>query len=232
MIEITNIEMSYGSDWILRDVSYQFQDGLVYGLIGKNGAGKTTLLKVIMRQITENCGHVYIDGKCIDQVDYLKVPAIFINDSPIFYNDLTVKEHLLLIGSAQGMGKKEAFQRIDLLLESLKLMQYKNHFPSSLSKGTLQRLNIALGMVRKESMILMDEPFSALDPVQVSVVENLILKSKEEGKTLIISSHDLDSLKSVCDRYLILKDGQLLEFLPSELTKEIIAQMIGDSYGD
>ena len=232
MIEINNINMSYGSDVVLKNLNYKFETGLVYGLIGKNGAGKTTLLKIIMRLIRENQGSVYVDGKCVDLVDFLDVPAAFVADSPIFYSDLTVREQLLLVCHSQGIGKKEALERIDALLEELKLLKYKNHFPATLSKGTLQRLNIALGMVRNESVILMDEPFNSLDPVQVSVVENLVIKLHEQGKTLLISSHDIDSLKSICDVYLILRNGQLLEFMPNQLTKENIAQIIGDSYGD
>ncbi|MGF7400470.1 ABC transporter ATP-binding protein [Thermoanaerobacterium thermosaccharolyticum] len=232
MIEIKNISMSYGVDYILKDLTYKFKTGLVYGLIGKNGAGKTTLLKIIMRLIRENQGSVFIDGKCVDNVDFLKVPAIFIGDSPIFYSDLTVREQLLLVCNSQRIEKKEAISRIDILLDELKLTKYKNNFPNTLSKGTLQRLNIALGMIRNESIILMDEPFNALDPVQVSAVETLVLKSKEKGKTLLISSHDIDSLRSICDVYLILRNGQLLEYMPNELTKENIAQIIGDSYGD
>lgn len=232
MIEIKNISMSYGTDDILKKLNYKFQTGLVYGLIGKNGAGKTTLLKIIMRLIRENEGSVLIDGKCVDKVDFLEIPAIFIMDSPIFYSDLTVREQLLLVCKSQGIQKKEAFSRINILLDELRLLNYKNNFPNILSKGTLQRLNIALGMVRNESTILMDEPFNALDPVQVSSVENLILKSKKEGKTLLISSHDIDSLSSICDVYLILKNGQLLEYMPDMLTKENIVQIIGNSYGD
>ncbi|MHC1683860.1 MAG: ABC transporter ATP-binding protein [Clostridiaceae bacterium] len=232
MLEIRNISMTYGSQQILNNLSYEFKKGKVYGLIGKNGAGKTTLLKSIMRLIRENQGSVLLEKKSLDKVDFLKIPISFISDSPVFYSDLTVKEHLLLICSTRKIPRKEAFQRIESLLDSLKLVQYKDHFPSALSRGTLQRLNIAIGMIRDESIILMDEPFITLDPVQVSTVENLVLKSKEEGTTFLISSHDIDSLASICDVYLILRNGQLLEYMPNELSKENIAQIIGDSYGD
>lgn len=232
MIEIKDIKMKYGSEDILKGIDYVFQDGLIYGLIGKNGAGKTTLLKIIIRLINENEGNIFIDGRCIDNVDYLKIPAIFISDAPIFYNDLTVKEQLLLVCSAQNTPRKEALYKIDSLLEELKLTKYKDYFPLKLSKGTLQRFNVALGVLRNESIILMDEPFNALDPVQVSVLEKLIKKLKINGKTLLVSSHDIDSLNSICDIYLILKDGKLLEYRPDQLTKESIAQIIGDSYGD
>lgn len=95
-------------------------------------------------------------------------------------------------------------------------------FPNKLSKGTLQRMNIAIGIIRNENYILMDEPFNALDPVQVDAVENLIITEREKNKVLIISSHDIESLNRICDIYLILKDGKLLEFTPNEINTKIL----------
>lgn len=93
-------------------------------------------------------------------------------------------------------------------------------------------MNIALGIIRDEDLILMDEPFITLDPVQVSIVEDLILQLKKENKTFLISSHDIDSLQAICDTYLILKDGKLLEYSPNEIDKNNISKLINDSYGD
>ena len=121
---------------------------------------------------------------------------------------------------------------IDNLLLSLKLEKYKNHFPNTLSKGTLQRMSIALSLIRDEKYILMDEPFNGLDPVQVTTVENIIISEKKKGKTIIVSSHDIDSLNNICDIYIILKDGKLIEYLPNEISKENISELISDSYGD
>ena len=157
---------------------------------------------------------------------------IYISDSPMFYSDLTVREHLLLICSVKGFSKIESMEKITFLINLLKLEKYENMFPSALSKGTQQRLNIAIGLIRDEPIILMDEPFITLDPVQVNLVENLILELKGTGKTFIISSHDIDSLESICDKYLILKDGKLLEYDPHQINKQDISKIICDSYGE
>ncbi|MGB4915929.1 MAG: ATP-binding cassette domain-containing protein, partial [Leptotrichiaceae bacterium] len=149
-----------------------------------------------------------------------------------FYSDLTIREHLLLICNIKGFSKNEAIEKIDFLINLLKLEKYENMFPSALSKGTLQRLNIAIGLIRDESIVLMDEPFITLDPVQVESVENLILELKNKNKTFIISSHDIDSLESICDKYLILRNGKLLEYNPNEINRKDISKIIFDSYGD
>lgn len=232
MIDLVNVGMEYDGEDILKSISYKFEKGMVYGLIGKNGAGKTTLLKIIMRLITKNTGSVFINKKKVDNEDYLNIESIFIGDSAVFYSDLTIAEQMLLVCKFEGLKKEEALSRINIMLEKLKLIKYKNYYPDTLSKGTLQRVNIALGMLRKYDVLLMDEPFNALDPVQVKAVEELILEYKKLKKTFIVSSHDLDSLNSICDRYLVLKNGVLLDYKPSELNKETISQLIGDSYGE
>lgn len=232
MISIDKIYMKYESIEILSRISYKFDNGKIYGLIGKNGAGKTTFLKIISRLLRKNSGSIYIDDKCIDKRDFLTLPITYIGDSSIYYSDLTLKEHLLLICNIKKFSKKHTIEKVEFLLKILKLEKYQDVFPDTLSKGTLQRMSIAIGIIRDEEYVLMDEPFNALDPVQVESVENLILCEKEKNKTIIISSHDIESLNKICDVYLILKDGKLLEYFPENLTTPNITKMIRDSYGD
>ena len=207
MIEISNISLTYDNNEILKDISYKFRKGKIYGLIGKNGAGKSSLLKTISRINRDSEGEIKLKGVSIKDKDYLELAISFVGDTPVYYQDLTVKEHLLLICSIKKIPRKIAINKIDTLLDLLKLDRYSGSFPNSLSRGTL-------------------------DPVQVSIVEDLILQLKKENRTFLISSHDIDSLKAICDTYLILKDGKLLEYSPNEIDKNNISKLINDSYGD
>lgn len=232
MLEIKNIQMSYGPQIVLDDISYRFDKGKIYGLIGKNGAGKSTLLKIIMRLLRGNQGKVLMNSENVNDKDFTLIPASFISDTALYYNDLTVYEHLLLICRVQNIKKNQALEKIKSILECLKLDNYKNNYPLALSRGTLQRLNIAIGLLKNSGIYLLDEPFITLDPVQVSLVENLLIDFKKSEKLLLVSSHDIDSLSNICDKYLVLKNGKLLEFLPENLSRENITELIGDSYGD
>lgn len=232
MIKLKNITTAYGKQIVIDDLSYTFNKGKVYGLIGKNGAGKTTLLKTMSRLISSNDGSIYIENDCIDEKDYFSVPISYVADTPSYFRDLTVKEHMLMICNSQKMSKSLAIENIKEVIKRLRLEQYEHCFPQTLSKGTLQKLNLALGLLRAEDIYLLDEPFSALDPVQVKAVEQMIISLKEKGKTQIVSSHDLDSLQSICDTYLILRNGKVLEYEPDKVNKEKIAEIIEESYGD
>ena len=121
-------------------------------------------------------------------------------------------------------------KKIKYLAKQLKLEEYMDYYPRSVSRGTLQRINIAIGMLRKSDVYFFDEPFITLDPVQVNIVEQMFLSYKSTTRIQIISSHDLASLETICDRYLILKDGQLLEFESGTLDRKQITKLIGDSY--
>lgn len=230
MISIDNIYMDYDNNEILSNISYKFDNNKIYGLIGKNGVGKTTLLKTICRLIRSNKGNIFLDDKCINKKDFLSLPITYIGDSSVYYSDLTLKEHLLLMCNIKSFSKKESINKIKSLLVTLKLEKYQDSFPDTLSKGTLQRMSIAIGIIRNEPNILMDEPFNGLDPVQVESVENLIMSEREKDKTIIVSSHDIESLNKICDVYLILKNGKLLDYVPKDLTKKNITTMIRDSY--
>ena len=231
-IFLENIVKSYGSNIILNNITYSFDRNKIYGLIGRNGAGKTTLLKTICRLISDNTGNIIIDDQCVNKYDYFRIPLSYITDTPVYYQDLTIKEHLLTICYSQKIKRNEAVEKCSHIINEMKLQQYQDSFPATLSKGTIQRLNIAMGLLRNVDIFLMDEPFSSLDPVQVKIIERKISKMKNEKTIQLISSHDIDSLATICDIFLILKNGNLIECDPKIITKEEIAILIDDSYGE
>lgn len=230
MIQLDSISKSYGDKKVLNGITFEFKAGNIYGLIGRNGAGKTTLLKILMRIIRNHKGNILFNGNNINTMDTLDIPFVFIGDTPVLYQDLTAREQMLFICKLNKLSKKDAIKKIKYLAKQLKLEEYMDYYPRSVSRGTLQRINIAIGMLRKSDVYFFDEPFITLDPVQVNIVEQMFLSYKSTTRIQIISSHDLASLETICDRYLILKDGQLLEFESGTLDRKQITKLIGDSY--
>ena len=230
MIQLDSISKSYGDKKVLNGITFEFKAGNIYGLIGRNGAGKTTLLKILMRIIRNHEGNILFNGNNINTMDTLDIPFVFIGGTPVLYQDLTAREQMLFICKLNKLSKKDAIKKIKYLAKQLKLEEYMDYYPRSVSRGTLQRINIAIGMLRKSDVYFFDEPFITLDPVQVNIVEQMFLSYKSTTRIQIISSHDLASLETICDRYLILKDGQLLEFESGTLDRKQITKLIGDSY--
>lgn len=232
MLKVENLTVNYDEIKVLNNISYSFKLGNIYGLIGRNGAGKTTFLKTISRLNKNNTGEIYLGNKNLSKSDYLDLELSYVSDSPIYFNDMTVLEHMLLICKIKKYSSKKANTVSENLLEKLKLEQYRNSFPNKLSKGTLQRMSISLSLIRNEEVLLMDEPFNGLDPLQVNILEKTIVEERDKNKLIIISSHNLESLKEICNTYLILKDGCFIEISPENITKESISDIIEESYGE
>lgn len=228
MLEIHSLSKSYGNKVIVEDWSYSFEDGKIYGLIGRNGIGKTTLLKCISGLCMPDRADIRSSKGDLSEKDYLDRDIVYISDEPIFYNDLTLQEHLWLICKVEKYSKQEAKKKIDYYLECLKMKEYMAFYPSALSKGTLQRMMLIMGFLRKADNLLLDEPFNGLDPVQLA--ETVQICTRESAKRcIIISSHDIESLAEICDEYLIF-NAKRIERLSKEISREEIKRMIGESY--
>lgn len=231
MLEIFDLSVSYDlENKIIDNFSCVFETGKVYGLIGKNGIGKTTLFKSIVNCLSKQNGTVVLDGRDITNTDYLNIPITFISGTLLFFKELTVKDHMLLICNHYKYSKYDAEKEIFRLITNLKLEKYENYFPAALSKGTLKRVEIAIGLLRRNNTLLLDEPMNGLDPIQVKVIEKTI-KENKMGKTILISSHDLNSLKNICDHYLIFKENSEIFILNSnEVSERDILNLLESDY--
>lgn len=203
MINIKNLSFNYKHKTVLKDLNIILEDGKTYGLIGKNGTGKTTLFNCLNGKLKANSGEVIVDGIDVTHLSYLDNPLTIIDNSKIFFKDLTVREHLNLYNT-------KSVTEINEILSEFNLLDYQDNFPSQLSLGTSQRLNIALRMQNlKSNNILADEPFNGLDIVEVEELKRKFMELKKQQYMLIISSHNILSLASICDEILFLKDGDL-----------------------
>lgn len=191
MIKTSDLVKSFEGHTVLKGVNLDIEAGEIYGLIGKNGAGKTTLFKIIAGLLEYDSGDLVIESED-NKVGYLP-------DLPAFYDYLTAKEYIDYL----LMSKNSA--RRDELLELVNLNSYVRI--GKMSRGMRQRLGIAAALVSNPDIILLDEPTSALDPGGRSDVHNILLRLKDKGKTVVLSTHILNDMEKICDRVGFLADG-------------------------
>lgn len=228
MLEIKKLCKAYGSKTIINDWNYRFETGKIYGLIGRNGIGKTTILKCISGLIIPDNAEIFTEKGDLSGEDYLNRNIIYVNDEPIYYHNLTVQEHFWLVCKVEKYTKKEAEEAITFYTNRLHMKEYLNYYPSALSKGTLQRMMLIMGFLRRSPNLLLDEPFNGLDPVQLDEIIQICNEERKQ-RCLIISSHDIESLAELCDEYLVLGANGIRIFL-DKIDRNIVNQMIGDSY--
>ena len=204
--EFNDISYSYGQSIALDSLSFFAPRGEIVGLIGENGAGKTTAVKTIVRFIKPEHGTISINGTDIQKIKLEQYPVSYIPDTPVFYEELSLLEHLQFV--------KALFPDIPVSIEDtivrFDLQEHCNKIPAALSKGTQQKLSIAMALLRSFDILVADEPFTGLDPTQIAVLKDCLLEIKQAGKLVLLSSHLLSVVENICDRYVIIKKGKLL----------------------
>ena len=212
MLEVSHFTKRYGKTVACRDLNFTLEPKTVTILLGPNGAGKSTVMKAIIGFLRHE-GNILLDGietcqpACRRKIGY--IPEI-----PSFYPNLTVAEHIEFL--ARGYRLKEYRKKADQLLEAFELAPHRKKFGDELSKGMQQKLNIVLGLLTNPDLILLDEPFIGLDPHAIRTLRETILEEKEKGKTLLISTHIIDSIESLWDRTIIMKNGEIKADLSRE----------------
>ena len=209
MLEVVNINKSFNNKNVLKDITFQINDGEVLGIIGKNGAGKTTLMNIISQVITADSGKVIINGKVINTMNELAGTLGYILDIPASFEYLTAYEYLDFLMSARNNIKEEKNNRINEVLNLVNLANDKNKKIHSFSRGMKQRLGIAGGLIIDPAIIIMDEPSSALDPEGRKEVLEIIEHLRTKGKSIMLSTHILNDVERVCDKIAILVNGEI-----------------------
>ena len=204
--EVKQVFFSYGDVLALNGISFSANRGQIVGLVGENGAGKTTIIKNIYRYLTPDSGTITLDGKDIFAYPSGAYPISYIPDVPVFYEELSLLEHLHFIKAIYPQGGVS----IDEMIERLDMKEHQNKIPAALSKGTRQKLMIAMALMREFELLIADEPFSGLDPKQIATLKALLLEQKEKGKIVLLSSHLLDVTENICDQYVVIKNGKRL----------------------
>lgn len=210
MVEVKNLTKKYGSFTAVEDLSFTVENGCIYGLLGPNGAGKSTTMNIMTGCLASTEGQVLIDGKDIfEDATEAKKKIGYLPEIPPLYPDMTVTEYLRFVGRAKGLKGEELKKATEESCEKTGLNEKKQSLIKNLSKGFKQRVGIAQAIIAKPDVVILDEPTVGLDPIQITEIRDLI---RELGKehTVIISSHILSEISTMCDHILIISRGKLV----------------------
>ena len=210
MLEIKNLTGGYVHVPVLKDVSFTVESGKLVGLIGLNGAGKSTTINEIIGLLTPYSGEINIDGLILrtNPREYRQQIG-YIPETPSLYEELTLREHIETVAMAYGIEQEQAFERVEPLLKMFRLDQKLDWFPVHFSKGMKQKVMIICAFVVDPSLFIVDEPFLGLDPLAISDLIQLLDEEKKKGKSILMSTHVLDSAEKMCDSFVILHKGQV-----------------------
>ena len=210
MISLKRITKLYGQLAAVRDLDLEVEDGEIMGIIGHNGAGKTTILKMIVGLISPTSGTIEVMGRDVaKESTYVKQFIGYLPEESPLYENMEVADYLLFFSELYKVPKHKAKERIDLLLGSLKLPE-QDKLTGELSKGMKRKVAIARALLHDPRILILDEPNAGLDPLTSFFIINYLKSLKDQGKTILLSAHNLFHVEYICDRVAILKNGQVV----------------------
>ena len=204
ILELRNIEKSFGEKKVLTGVSFKAEGGKAFGLLGRNGAGKTTSIRILMDVFPANSGEVLIDGQ---PIDYNKIGIGYLPEERGLYPKKIIIDQLTYFAELKGMSRKAAVQSIDYWLGRLGMTEYRNKRLDTLSKGNQQKIQLITALAHDPDIVILDEPFSGLDPVNAMLLKDVVKEQISKGKIVLFSSHQMSYIEEFCDSIAILNNG-------------------------
>jgi len=212
VISARGLGKEFNGIWALKGVDLSLERGETLGVIGPNGAGKTTLIRVLTGQISPSSGEIHCEGKVVDPARLgFRMRIGLVPQEASFYGRLTARENLALLARLYGLAGEEAAARTDELLQWSGLLEHSRRQVRFFSRGMQQRLSLAMGLVHRPEIVFLDEPTSGLDPEARSAVWELILRLQEEGRTVFMTTHNMEEADHICTRLAILVKGEIRE---------------------
>ena len=197
ILEVQNVVKQYGDYTALNNVSLQVPKGSIYGLLGPNGAGKTTFIRIINQITQADSGSVFINGKKLNP-EHIKQIG-YMPEERGLYKNMSVGDQILYFGELKGMSKNDALSQAKYWFEQLQIDQWWKKKLSELSKGMAQKIQFVVTVLHRPKLLILDEPFSGFDPVNANLIKDQILKLKNNGTTIILSTHRMESVEEMCD---------------------------------
>ncbi|WP_042476658.1 ABC transporter ATP-binding protein [Bacillus ndiopicus] len=210
ILQVSNVTGGYTRKPVIKNLSFTIEKGELVGLIGLNGAGKSTTIKHIIGTLLPQDGEIRLNGVTLkENMDNYRKSFSYIPETPILYDELTLKEHLELTAMAYGLDEKTLKERSDFLLKEFRMEKRLNWFPSHFSKGMRQKVMIMCAFLINPPLYIIDEPFVGLDPLGIqSLLEQMDAK-KQEGASILMSTHILSTAEKYCDRIILLHEGRV-----------------------
>ena len=208
IIECKNVSKSFGEKVALDNVTLDIPKGKIFGLLGPNGAGKTTLIRIINRITIPNSGSVLFDGRPITQDDVEKIG--YLPEERGLYRKMKVGEQAMYFAQLKGMSYREAQEELKKWFIRFGIESWWNKKVEELSKGMAQKVQFITTVVHKPSLLILDEPFSGFDPVNAQVIREEILRLKSEGSTIILSTHNMESVEELCDSIALINKSHVV----------------------
>ena len=220
MLEVNQISKSFFRKEALQDVSLKVNTGEIYGVLGPNGAGKTTLIRVINRIVAPDSGHVRFQGDLMTE-KHLKHIG-YLPEERGMYKNMTVQDHAMFLGRLRGLNNTDAKQKVDYWFDKFSINDWRKKRIEELSKGMAQKVQFICAVLHEPKLLILDEPFSGFDPVNAEIIKNELLQMKHNGKTILLSTHNMKSVEEICDKAILINESRnVAEGTISELQSSI-----------
>ena len=230
-IEFESVNKFFGAHHAVSDMSFRVPEGSVYGFLGPNGAGKTSTIRMIMSILYPDSGRLRVLGD--DQPERVKDRLGYLPEEKGLYKKMKVKEIVTYFGTLKGMSRRDASRQTERLLQQFGLEDAAGKRCEELSKGMGQKVQILSTLMHDPALVILDEPFSGLDPINVELVREVILDLRRQGKTVIFSTHIMEQAEQICDSILLINKGRkLIDGRISEVKGQFSSTLLIDYEGD
>ncbi len=208
IIEVKNVTKTFGPKVALDNVSLEIPEGKIFGLLGPNGAGKSTLIRIINRITIASAGQIFFQGHPITEGDVSRIG--YLPEERGLYRKMKVGDQCMYLAQLKGMGAREAASELKKWFVRFEIQDWWNKKVEELSKGMAQKIQFITTVVHRPSLMILDEPFSGFDPVNVDLIRKEILRLKDEGATIILSTHNMESVEELCENIALINKGKLV----------------------
>ena len=206
-LQLKDIHKSFGEKQVLKGITFSAESGKAFGLLGRNGAGKTTTIRILMDVFPADSGEVLLDGR---PIDYTRTGLGYLPEERGLYPKKKIIDQLVYFAELKGCARKDAVKAIDYWLDRLEMTEYRNKRLDTLSKGNQQKIQLITAVAHDPEIVILDEPFSGLDPVNAILLKDVVREEISKGKIVLFSSHQMNYIEEFCDSIAILNKGQIV----------------------